>query len=215
MTFDGDFETHITVSLSASDEWERFRDWCSARRLKCVHIALDRGVHASQPMLTSYGTGPLEEALHEAKSICHALEAAEFSVVRVKTEVPPWNPDVPIADNAANFSNDRYFEHHIKVLLSVDADLVALGNLVQPHGAQLSRNARRVRDDGLQERFATQHCYHVGRDTAQQRFESLVQVLCNAEYDVIETEQEYVVFDSNVALDAGWLTAQMLGRKVP
>ncbi|MET8461578.1 creatininase family protein [Micromonospora zamorensis] len=57
------------------------------------------------------------------------------------------------------------------------ADLVALTDLVAPHGARLSRNARREFADGAQERFVNQRCHGAGLATARQRLDELVEAL--------------------------------------
>lgn len=101
----------------------------------------------------------------------------------------------------------RYFEHHVKLLLAgpTVARTLALTSLVEPHGARLSRNARRVRADGVQERFVTQRCYRVGLATAGQRLEALVAAVSAAGFEIAAVEQEYVVFDSGPVRDLGWL----------
>lgn len=66
------------------------------------------------------------------------------------------------------------FETHLKLLLPADADLGRLSRLVEPHRARLSRNARRTREDGRQERFVTQRCSGVDRHVAYELYSSLV-----------------------------------------
>lgn len=80
-------------------------------------------------------------------------------MVRIKVEAAPWNDGVPERD--ADAVEGRYFEHHVKLLLpdAAAGTLVSLTRLLEPHQARLSRNARRQRDDGRHERFATQRCH--------------------------------------------------------
>jgi hypothetical protein len=77
----------------------------------------------------------------------------------------------------------------------------------------VSRNARRVRPDGRQERFVTQRLYRVGRETAKQHLDSLLNAL--NPYEVLEIEEEFVVYDDNVTVDAGWFkndkTTELVG----
>jgi hypothetical protein len=73
------------------------------------------------------------------------------------------------------------------------------------HEAHLSRNASREPVDGIEERFVTLRSYRVGRSTAEQRLHRLLAALERAGEQVIEVESEYAVYDSNLALDAGWL----------
>lgn len=84
--------------------------------------------------------------------------------------------------------------------------MIGLTQLVTPHGARLSRNARRQRAEGGEERFVTQRCYRVGRATAQHNLDALAAELRKGDHEIAEIEQEYVVYDSAVHLDHGWLT---------
>ncbi len=93
----------------------------------------------------------------------------------------------------------------MKLLLSAEADLVALTKLAMPHLARLSRNARRERADGQLERFLTQRCYFVGRTSSQERLSKLLKDLREFDYQVLSSEQEFVVYDSQPEVDAGWL----------
>ncbi|RYX81890.1 hypothetical protein EON83_21860 [bacterium] len=204
MNFEGEFETHITLALAGQEEFEALSQWSEQRALKCTHIVLERGVTASQPMLTLESEGTLESTLLQAKSLQRDCENDGFRVCRIKLEVAPWNPGVP-ATRAEAHPQERYFEHHIKLLLPNGSDLLSLAQRVGPHGAHLSRNARRTRDDGQHERFVTQRCYCVGRQEAREAFEALMRDIRALSIPVVETEEEYVVYDSNFALDAGWL----------
>ena len=56
MDFAGHFETHFTLRLDGTAGVEELRNWGAAHGLKCLHIILDRGASASQPMLTRHGS---------------------------------------------------------------------------------------------------------------------------------------------------------------
>ncbi len=201
--FAGEWETHITVALAASTDWTRFKRWCDERELKSVFIALERGQTPLQPMLTRESRGTFATQLKAANALQRECEAAGFAVTRVKLEVAPWNEDVPQRGEDADAR--RYFEHHIKLLLPTDADTDELQAVLAPLGAHLSRNARRVREDGYCERFVTGRSHGAGSATAQRQFEALMQVLRALPHPILESEREYVVYDSNLALDQGWL----------
>ena len=79
--------------------------------------------------------------------------------------------------------------------------------LCESHGAHLSRNAFRQTAGDREERFVTLRTYAVGDQTSQRQLAALLDCLAAVEEDVIETESEYCVYDSNIALDAGWLPA--------
>ena len=206
MEFFGAFETHLTVVLRDAEEAEILRQWASDHAMKFLRIILDRGVFASQPMLTRRAHGTLTEELQEAEACCRSLAAEGFSVARVKIEVASENFGVPQTEaDAVKQGRDRYFEHHIKLLLASDADTRDLAQIAGRHAARLSRNALRVRSDGRREQFVTQRCFAVGRGNAQRRLRLLRDDLAALPVPILEVEAEYVVYDSNLALDAGWI----------
>jgi hypothetical protein len=201
----GDFEIHITAHASQAGPLSVF---ATDHGVKFVHIVLDRGAYDSQPMLTMTGRGNLAEQHAVVQRWQRALREADIYPCRSKIEVAPWCVGVPQSDEQAAVEPDgRYFEHHVKLLLAsaAVADLVALADLVAPHRARLSRNARRDLGNGAHERFVTQRCHGVGLATARQRLDDLVGILRAAGHEPTSVEQEYVVFDSDLHHDQGWL----------
>ncbi len=202
----GSLESHLTVECAGDEETEALARWAAARALRFTHIVLARGRTRSQPMLTVRGEGAATRR-PAATRIAADLAAHGFRVVRVKTESSPWADGVPEADaGAADRHPGRYFEHHVKLLLPPDHDRERLEATAAAHCAHLSWNARRVRADGRQERFVTQRCHDVGRRTAERRMTAVLAALDAAGHHVLETEREFVVHDSHVALDDGWIT---------
>ncbi|MDB5338804.1 MAG: hypothetical protein JWN70_4423 [Planctomycetaceae bacterium] len=207
MEYAGDLETHLTVESVPADRIAVLRRFAELQGLKCLHIVLDRGHSVSQPMLTRHGQGVLSSELEVARELADRLREAGFDVTRIKIEAAPLNEDVPQSDGAAaSLPANHYFEHHVKLVIEGDADLAGLTRLAERHQARLSRNALRVRDDGRLERFVTQRCWSVGRVTAEQRLNALRWDLNQAGWTILETEAEFVVYDSNLDVDAGWLT---------
>lgn len=203
---DGAYETHFSVQL-ADDGLARLGAWGAARGLKCTHIVLSRGRSPSQPMLTRTGRGSLSSALERASSLAVELDRDGFEVTRVKVEAATRNGEVPRSDADARAQPSRYFEHHVKLLLGPEADTAAIVEVAERNAAHLSRNALRVRADGRHERFVTQRCYSVGRETALRRLDRLVTELRAVRLEIQEIEEEYVVYDTNLELDAGWIVA--------
>lgn len=202
----GEFETHLTISLDDGMEHVRLRSWAVEHGLKFHEIELARGTTPSQPMITRWGAGTLAEQLAAAEETSTQLSTGGFRVTRIKIEAAPMNDGVPTTDDESQLLHgERYFEHHIKVLLSPEAPLASIAELVQQHGAHLSRNPRRHRDDGQHERFITQRCSQVGQTSARRRLKELLAEIEQARLPVVEVEQEFVVFDSNLSLDAGWI----------
>ncbi|MER6785597.1 hypothetical protein ABT330_13345 [Streptomyces sp. NPDC000658] len=193
------YETHVTVRCTGPDETRRLRRWASAAGLRLTHIVLARGRMREQPMLTLSGGGSFAEASARARGVVARLVADGFDPVRVKTESTPWAPEVPLLP----CEDERYFEHHVKLRLAADADLLALAARVVPHRAHLSWNARRVRGDGLHERFVTQRCRGVDAEGAKAALQRLLTELRGCE--VLSVEREFVLHDSDVSVDDGWI----------
>ena len=203
--FAGEFETHFTVAINGAERIPALAQWAAAREMKCTHIVLERGRAPSQPMLTSHGLGILSTELQKARRVAEMLQADGFRVTRIKIEANPKNQDIPQRAEDPLDNSEQYFEHHVKLLLEDDSRLASLTELAQRHGARLSRNALRSRADGRHERFLTQRCYRVGQPEAQAKLGILLADLEREGYQVLETEQEFVVFDSNIDMDAGWI----------
>ncbi len=207
--FAGEFETHITIDVNSSRPLGVLHEWSLRNGLKCVHIVLDRGQQTSQPMLTRHGRGVLSIELAEAERIARELTAEGFVVSRIKIEASPFNQDVPLSVAEGLAEGDiRYFEHHVKLLLAPGADRSGIVDVAERHSAHLSRNALRRRPDGQEERFVTQRCRRMGRSQARQELEALVAALRSLGHPVAEIEEEYVVYDSNLKLDSGWIAGE-------
>ncbi|MCY9786108.1 nucleotidyl transferase AbiEii/AbiGii toxin family protein [Nocardiopsis sp. EMB25] len=221
MEFPGDFETHLTLDAPTPARVDEAAAWARENGLKFTHIELDRGASASQPMVTYHGHGTLSGEIAVAEKWTDRLAEGGFGVTRAKIEVSQSNVGVPRnREEALALPAHCYFEHHIKLLLAPDTDLDALSRLVEPHLARFSRNARRVREDGYQERFVTQRCSRVGLSTARALLDQLQTALreeglawawrpqdADPETRVLGIEREFVVYDSALGLDAGWMDA--------
>lgn len=205
MKFTGKFEIHLTVPLETPSEMTRLKQWSEEHPVKFLHIILDSGSSRSQPMLTHHVEGDFPFALNMANHFCHQLKSDHFFVNRIKIEVTPENDDVPQSSvEALQHPDDRYFEHHIKVLLNAEMDLRSLRTIVELHSAHLSYNALKIFPDQHQERFITQRCRRMGRDEADQRLQWLVQAIEKLDYPILKVEREFVVYDNNLALDQDW-----------
>ncbi|BBH67492.1 hypothetical protein ACTI_41770 [Actinoplanes sp. OR16] len=185
------YEIHLTVAAAS----EALPALAAARGMKYTHIQLDRGDHASQPMLSLLVAGTPASAEAEARRTAAELQAAGFPVARLKVEA---------AASEAGTLPGLYFEHHVKLSLPEETDLDAVRGLAVQHDAHLSRNARRVRVDGVRERFVTQRCHHADRPRAAAALAGLLDALTAAGWEVAEVEEEWVLVDDNPGLDAGW-----------
>ncbi|WP_369195769.1 hypothetical protein [Streptomyces djakartensis] len=192
------YESHVTVRCAGPEESARLRRWAAAGGFKLTHIVLARGRMRDQPMLTLSGSPSYAGEAARVSEVVARLRADGFDPVRVKTESSPWAPEVP----REPCGGGRYFEHHVKLLLAAGTDLAALARRVVPHGAHLSWNARRVHGE-RHERFVTQRCHGVDAEGAGRALERLLDELRGCE--VLDVEREFVLHDSDVSVDEGWL----------
>lgn len=201
--FAGDFEAHLTVRGADAG---KLAQYAAASGLKFVHIVLDRGRVREQPMLTVRESGSFAAVRDSVATLRQRLETEGFPVVRVKIEAAPSVAGVPVTDTEAGALGGRYyFEHHIKLLLDSGTETSGLARIAVAHAAHLSANARRLRADGRAERFVTQRCRLVGDAVATARYTDLVAALTTAGYRILSAEREFVVYDSDESIDAGWI----------
>ncbi|MDX2676953.1 hypothetical protein PV333_11070 [Streptomyces sp. NY05-11A] len=193
------YETHVTVRCTGPAESRRLRRWADAAGLRLTHIVLARGRMREQPMLTLSGSRSYAEESAQARGVVACLVADGFHPVRVKIESTPWAPEVP----PQPCEGDQYFEHHVKLRLAADTNLPVLAARVVPHGAHVSWNARRVHDSGPHERFVTQRCRGVDAEGAGLALEQLLTELRG--FEVLAVEREFVLHDSDVSVDDGWI----------
>ncbi|MEM8924850.1 MAG: nucleotidyl transferase AbiEii/AbiGii toxin family protein [Actinomycetota bacterium] len=203
------YETHVTVSMRTGFDREGLVALADEHSMKLLHIELDRGEVSSQLMLTFHGEARggrgLDDQLRRAGDLEFPIHRLRGEITRVKVEVPANASPAPADDReAATRSPLLYFEHHVKLAIPVGTDLADLRALVERHGAHLSRNAFDRRDD-IDHRFVTQRCYGVGNNTAEARYHELLAELGSTGFEMLKSEREYVVHDSNTALDRGWI----------
>ncbi|SDK59594.1 hypothetical protein [Streptomyces indicus] len=200
------YEAHVTARCAGAEDVARFEAWAAREGLKATHIVLARGRTPSQPMLTLRESGSFAGQLAAAREVAGRLREAGFDPVRIKVECTPWAPEVPQQPSAR-----QHFEHHVKLLLDGDFDRAGLTGVAEAHGAHLSWNARRVREGGRHERFVTQRCFGVPAAEAGRALEQLLADLTG--YDVLAVEREFVLYDSDLSVDDGWIGAGPEGRR--
>ncbi|MFC8717527.1 hypothetical protein [Kitasatospora sp. NPDC057198] len=206
----GPYETHLTLAPAEAGELAR---WAAAHGLEFTHILLARGRHPSQPMLSWHTEGTLAAQHRRAAAEAGRLRAAGFTPVRVKIEAAPWTPGVPRTDAEAELADPaHYFEHHVKVRTDPGTPRETLVRAAAGHGAHVSWNARRTEPGGHRQYFVTQRCHRVGLATAGARLERLTAALTAAGLPPLKAEREYVVHDSALALDEGWIDAVPTGE---
>jgi len=217
------FEVHVTVETpKVEDTMARFEMHCADLSpygfpfaVKPILIQNESGEVPTQMMTSSYHRGSLADVHLEAFRLSQALVRAGYVVARTKIEALLSSRGVPITDEEAKrLSPENYFEFHIKLRLAGDCPLEPLRGLAERHGARLSRNAlsKCVETTAMgqvveswQRRFVNLRLYQVGRDTALERFQACVSDLEESGYAIEKLIREYSVYDTNVALDRGWI----------
>lgn len=194
------FESHLTVAPIGDDE--RLRALAERHGAKYLRIVLDRGDSPDQPMVTVRGRGTLDDQRELTAEWARRLADAGFRVSRVKIEAAPDNAGLP---QTADLPAGSYFEHHLRLVLAGHDEVAAVRAVGERHTAHVSRNARRALGDGRHERFVTQRCADAGQPEARRRLAALVADLAAAGFPPVEVEEEFVIVDSNPALDAGWI----------
>ncbi len=207
--FAGEFETHLTVRAQNRGEGDDpIRLWRNTTESSTAHRSRP-GTNTGPAHADLSGARASGRAAGDGTEWSQRLQDDGFRVVRLKIEAAPWNADVPETDDeAADLPGHCYFEHHAKLVLSSESQVAAVRALAAPHSAHVSRNARRTSAHGRHERFVTQRCRGVGREEAGRRLDVLLRVLTAAGYEAVEVEKEFVVYDDNPAVDAGWIKGE-------
>ncbi len=153
-------------------------------------IELARGDTPLQPMLTLGKAGKLNEVIRFAQMLSRELSESGYQILRCKIECDAV---------AAHEASHHYFEWHGRVEV-LELDRARLALVCQEYGGHLSQNAIR----GSNKRYVT-----VRETDDYPQLGSRVAALCAAigeqGWEVSKQQWERVVYDSNLALDFGWL----------
>jgi hypothetical protein len=192
----GRFEIHLT--LSSEMRAEALLAHAERLALTPTFVRLTHGRSTDQPMLTSRVEGDFASALARAEELRLALQARGIATTRTKIEVAR-------VTGAAPYATRGYLEHHVKVELP-ERGVAALQALCDREGAHLSRNVLAHVADGRVLLFCTQRTADPTQTSlADRALASMVQALTKLDGCVIrDVENEQVLEDSNLALDAGW-----------
>jgi hypothetical protein len=211
----GAFEIHIFVEPldPPAEAIERFRAACAAHGMKALLLELDYRDKGFVGVLQSsrYVSGEIDDAIAAAHADAAALRDAGLTVLREKVEAMASDDGVPkTADDATRSPADRYFEFHILVdrtdrALSED-DVRGLRAIAARWSdslgtpVPLSYNALKPA-----QRFLNLRARGVGLDRAMEPVRALERELADSELVVKKVIAEYICFDSNRAVDNGWL----------
>lgn len=185
-------EVHVTVDLRGHDLSE-LAAFARARDYRLLHIVLESGDHASQPMLSWHQLGNVADVLGRSVDTARELESLGMRLARVKIEVDSGSG---AAERA------QYHEAHFKLELSDDRS-AELAELARELGVHMSRNAL-WRAGSRSQRFLTARAAE--RHVALRLFDHVEQALRDGDWKVVAVHREAVLHDSNVSLDDGWST---------
>ena len=188
-------EAHLTIRPGAHAR-AALDGWMRSHATRLTTIELSNGEFPVHTMVTAWLSGDADVAIRTARALATELASLGVDVTRVKVE----RPETASAARCPSL----YREHHVKVRTARD-ERDALHAVATACGAHLSRNARRV-VEGAEERFFTQRFARGGASTVQgESLARLLDELRRAGVPVVKVEREHVVYDDNLALDAGWL----------
>ncbi len=190
------FEVHITVNTLEDKAIPAFESFCESIHAKPIIIELEEGKNRQQPMMSKvYKDISNEEFQQEINLLVDTFKAANYSVTRVKVEVPLKYID----EGEACFPDykGRYYEWHGKVTYT---DLQELKHLASINQAHLSNNSLKGEHNT---RFLTVRTYGT-KKAFKNTVKRLKQNLKSYKYNFIKEEYEYCAYDSNKSLDKGW-----------
>lgn len=191
------FEIHLTTSALPPAGLARFVKVCEQLQSKPLVIELSRGSSPVQPMLGKVVRAPdLAAALALAAADASYLQQQGLPVIRTKLESAACYSNLAAPGRGPAFA--PYFEWHGKVPYQ---EHEALRALCEQHATHLSANALRGESAT---RFVTLREF--GSTTIfEARVAGLVACLATR-WPLLKQESECCLYDSNQALDAGWLT---------
>jgi hypothetical protein len=212
----GIFEIHIFVEPldPPADRIEAFGAACaSAKATKALLLMLDYAGKGYVGVLQSsrYVEGDEAAAREAARADAELLRRAGFTVIREKVEALASDPGVPRdAQEAARSPADRYFEFHLLIdgkhgPLS-EADMQALRGLSAEFATRFARPVP-LSYNALKpaQRFLNLRARGCGLAEAMQPVDALAAAIAERDLVVKKTIAEYICFDSNRAVDNGWL----------
>ena len=159
-----------------------------------------------------YVQGDIAAAREAARADAERMRAAGLRVIREKVEAVCVNDGVPrTADDAKRSPDDRYFEFHVLIdrkdgALTED-DMRDLRTISGEYAAKLGRPVP-LSYNALKpgQRFLNLRARGVGLDQAVEPVRALErEIASREELEVKKIIAEYICYDTNRALDNGWL----------
>lgn len=185
------YEVHITV---ASDDTDRWQDFCRRMGMKPLLIELAEGEHSRQLMCEATFTGSESGARDFADDLEGDVRANGYEILRTKLECPL----APRREKTGTV----YFECHIKLVLT-DEQLPIVAQLCRDHGFSASSEVF-SRTPEKQKWYLTERYYKGEVEEVREKFR-LALARARERLPVKAMDSERVLTDSNPEIDKGWV----------
>lgn len=187
------YETHITVEPHDVSRWQTL---CEKLKIKPLLIELSSGDYPLHLMCSAPFSGSEADFRTYLVSLERQIRQSGFSILRVKPET--------LLDQAGFVKGPiAYYECHIKLLLEKNAVRHFL-RFSQEHGLHPSRNLLYGDDGEVEKWYLTTRLYNGSIAEARRRFRKAF-LETKRIFPAEKISTECAVWDTNPALDTGWI----------
>ncbi|KAL9649091.1 hypothetical protein ABK040_008468 [Willaertia magna] len=223
---EGLFGCHITIINEnhniiepSLEQIEIFKQLCN-EQLKCKSVLIDYPSEYNRPkelMTSSYHFGNYNKVLKIILNNVEIIKNNNFKILRVKLEAMANCKNLKEfvlfkLNNEDNLNNHFYFEYHTNIIVKNNEILQKLDNFI--------KNNKCVRSRNLQSRNFSENKYSltlrwfitkeniITKEDCNNLHLKFLEKLRNEfnedELEVMETEKEFAVYDTNLEVDKGW-----------
>ena len=191
------FEAHLTTHDLSETAIHKFETFCQSIAAKPILIELSKGTHYRQPMISKVFRLQDPKEIHtKIDKLVAQFKVTNYPVTRVKIEVP-LNLETRTT-HLFPAAQKTYFEWHGKITAQ---NWEAVRTIALPFGGHLSKNALKKNPHA---KFITIRDYE-SAISIQQRVGALKTAMKENNWSFTKEEFEYCIYDSNEALDSGWI----------
>ncbi|CAF3146423.1 unnamed protein product, partial [Rotaria sp. Silwood2] len=205
---DGTFKIHITVDNHNID---KFLNICKVNNLKVVCIYLNDDVSIQQLMTSSYHVGTYPAIIELMRTLIDNL-FNEIHIRRMKIISLILNNGVPENDIDKLLLWDKksnYFEFHYKLKVTSESRLHKLKDLCREQNLHLVSKSPEKPLTKKVHYIVTMRLFNCGRRNAWTRNDFISRHLHQRRFYPLRVKEQFVVYDSNIALDNPWSTADV------
>lgn len=207
------FEAHLFVGpINPSVELQQeFVRYCKTLGLRALNLGLNfehAGVNTVLQTTKYYKVKSPIQALEQMVSDAERL-SEKFDVIRIKLESLATNEGIPQTDEEAHaIPGDTYFEYHIKlkdveINVANDNKLKTLSaNLTHQLNIKVPFSCNNLPD---YQRFLNARTYKLGFKNSYAIVQKIVDTITSNDYIIDRIVSEFIAYDTNKALDQGWL----------